>query len=295
MTLCSMTGFARAGGSFSDYSWNWEIKSVNGKGLDVRCRLPAGIDSIEQPARALIKENFARGNFQVGLHVTRQTNGTNLTINDAALEQVLAALGALSERMETVSPSPVEILAMRGVLETTEASETDEELALRDTALLASLKEAVQDLKKVRRAEGAHLQSVLGSAVLEIKQLSKNARDSEWIQPVAIQNRLKAQVDEILGAAPSLPEERLAHEVALLMVKADIREEIDRLDAHAMAMDELLNSAAPVGRQLDFLMQELNREANTLCSKAADVALTRIGLDLKAVIDQAREQVQNIE
>ncbi len=295
MTLCSMTGFARAGGSFGDYSWNWEIKSVNGKGLDIRCRFPAGLESIEQPARSLIKENFARGNFQVGLHITRQSSGANLTLNEEALKKVLAVLDELSKRMETSAPSPVEVLTMRGVLETVDESVTDEEIALRDSALLESLKVVLKNLKITRQKEGAHLQSILGAAVSDIKRLSKSARKSEGAQAETIRDRLKAQIDEILGAAPSLPEERLTQEVALLMVKADIREEIDRLDAHALAMNDLLISSKPVGRQLDFLMQELNREANTLCSKAADVALTRIGLDLKAVIDQAREQVQNIE
>ena len=295
MTLCSMTGFARAGGSFGDYSWNWEIKSVNGKGLDVRCRLPAGIDSIDQPARALIKENFARGNFQVNLLVTRLSTDTKLTINEPVLEQVLSVVRDVSERVETRTPSPVEILTLRGVLESAEISESEESMEQRDSALLKSLKEAVQKLITVRQTEGSHLQSVLNEAVNEIKSLSQKARDSESVQPEFIRTRLKAQVDEILDAAPSLDEERLLQEVALLMVKADIREEIDRLDAHANAMGALLISSSPVGRQLDFLMQELNREANTMCSKAADVALTRIGLNLKAVIDQAREQVQNIE
>jgi len=295
MSLCSMTGFARAGGSLGAFSWSWEIKSVNGRGLDIRCRFPPGMESVEQGARTLIKKNFSRGNFQLSLHLNRQNLDARVSINESVLEQMQVVIREVSQRMETTAPSPVEILSLRGILESSEPADSDEEKVEREAVLLASLKDAVENLISVRQTEGAHLQAVLLETVQEIKNLAQVARNCESTQGDSIRARLKAQVDEIMEAAPSLPEERIAQEVALLMVKADIREELDRLDAHAGAMEALLNSASPVGRQIDFLMQEFNREANTLCSKATHLELTRIGLDLKAVIDQAREQAQNIE
>ncbi len=295
MPLASMTGFARTDGSYGPYLWGWEVKSVNGKGLDIRCRLPGGFDSLEHKIRALLSRSFRRGNFQVTLHLRRQADSGDVQINDSALQTVLSLVRELNERAELAPTSAGDILGLRGVLDLCEVIETPEERAARDAALMSGLEQAVADLADMRRQEGARLKDVIAAVFADISRLAAAARASAAAQPETLRARLKAQVEELLAAAPSLPEDRLAQEVAILITRSDIREEIDRLEAHISAAGDLLHSEQPVGRRLDFLMQELNREANTLCSKASDVALTRIGLDLKAAIDQAREQVQNIE
>ena len=295
MPLSSMTGFARQDGHFEAYSWNWEVKSVNGKGLDVRCRLPYGFEALEPEIRKRVTATFARGNFQIGCHLKRQSGQGQLSVNEEALAQVMSAVAEIEAKAKTAPSTADGILALRGVLELIEPEETDDERAARDAAVLASFDHALSHLQQARLDEGAKMASVLDGAVSKIDELAKAAHDVDAAQPDALRARLKSQVEELLSASPALPEDRLAQEVALLVTKADIREEIDRLQAHVVAARDLLAKDEPVGRKLDFLMQEFNREANTLCSKASDVELTRIGLDLKAVIDQAREQVQNIE
>ncbi len=295
MPLSSMTGFARAAGHFEAYSWNWEVKSVNGKGLDIRCRLPYGFEGLEPEIRKRITAQFGRGNFQIGCHLSRHSGQGQLSVNREALDQVLAAISDIDAKVKTSPSSADGILSLRGVLELIEPEETDEEQATRDAAVLASFDQALTQLKHVRLDEGAKMKGVLAEAVTKIEQLAKAAHDVDAAQPEVLRARLKAQIEELMQTSPALPEDRLAQEAALLFTKADIREEIDRLQAHVTAARDLLAQDDPVGRKLDFLMQEFNREANTLCSKASDVELTQIGLDLKAVIDQAREQVQNIE
>ena len=295
MPISSMTGFARADGRYGPYSWNWEVKSVNGRGLDVRCRLPSGFDSLEPDLRRHLGETFARGNFQISLHLMRQSGQTELKVNQDALQQVLAAVKSLPDSMGLEPARADGILSIKGVLELSDVEETEDERVARNGALLQSFTGALQALAKARDSEGAKLKDVVALAIDQISDLSIKAAQNSSVQPDALRQKLKLQIDELLQGSTTISEERVSQEVAVLLTKSDIREEIDRLHAHAVAAKDLLEEEGPVGRRLDFLMQEFNREANTLCSKSADVQLTKIGLDLKAVIDQVREQVQNIE
>lgn len=295
MPLTSMTGFSRADGERGTTRWHWELRSVNGKGLDMRFRLPNGLESIEARLREEMGRQLKRGNCQVSLTLVRQGAAAPLSVNQEALAAVLSAIRQLQGEMELVPPRPEGILALRGVLESAEAEESEEEREALEKALAASFAEAVTALARARMEEGRKLEAVLREQVDEIERLTRQAAVSPSAGIEAMRARLRAQVAELLGASPALPEERLAQEAALMAAKADVREEIDRLTAHVAQARELFAGREPAGRRLDFLTQEFNREANTLCSKAADVSLTRIGLELKAVIDQMREQVQNVE
>ena len=295
MAISSMTGFARADGRHGSYSWNWEVKSVNGRGLDVRCRMPSGFDSLEPDVRRLLGETVARGNFQISLHLMRQSGQTELKVNQVALQHVLAALKTLPEDADLAPARADGILGIKGVLELAESEETDEERVARNEALLQSFGRALGELVQARQAEGAKLKDVVANAIDEIGDLAIKASNNASAQPEALREKLKIQIADLLQDSSGISEDRLSQEVALLLTKGDIREEIDRLKAHALAAKDLLQQDGPVGRRLDFLMPAFNREANTLCSKSSDVELTQVGLDLKAVIDQVREQVQNIE
>ena len=295
MTVSSMTGFARADGHENGTSWVWELKSVNSKSLDLRFRLPPGLDGLELPLRASLAQKLKRGALSVTLTVTRGATVGGVRINRDALEQVVAASQALVAEGRAALPRADGLLALRGVLESGEEPEDDAERERRQAALLASWEKALDGLVAMRRSEGARLIPVLEARLAEIAHLVAGAEDSAAVQPEALKLRLRDLVAALLDASPALPPERLAQEAALLVAKADIREEIDRLAAHLVAAQELLAEGGAIGRRFDFLCQEFNREANTLCSKSSDVALTRIGLELKAVIEQLREQVQNLE
>ncbi len=299
MPLTSMTGFARADGESGNEAgltrWHWELRSVNGKGLDVRFRLPSGFEGLEPRLREEMAKHLKRGNVQATLTIDRVRAAAPLRVNEEAMDAVLAALAALQQRIELMPPRPEGILALKGILEISEGEESEEEHAELEKLVLVSFGEAVVSLARARTDEGARLETVLREQVGEIERLTQQAAASPSVGIEAMRARLRAQVAELLGASPSLSEERLAQEAALLATKADVREEIDRLIAHVAQARELFAGLEPAGRRLDFLTQEFNREANTLCSKAADVSLTRIGLELKAVIDQLREQIQNVE
>lgn len=296
MPLNSMTGFARVEGTLGAARWHWELRSVNGKGLDARLRLPQGMDTLEPRLRTELAKHLRRGNCQVTLTLDRTAETVPLRVNRQALRVVLEAIGELQREMEVMPPRPEGILALKGVLENSEEAKEDEESRAEfDDALVASFADAVAALAAARAQEGTKLESVLRTHVDEIERLTREAASSPGAMPQAVQSRLSDQLKELLGTSPALSHERLAQEVALLATKADVREELDRLTAHVAQARELMDSTEPVGRRLDFLTQEFNREANTLCSKAADVSLTRIGLGLKAVIDQFREQIQNVE
>ena len=290
-----MTGFARAGGGAGARAWSWEARSVNGRGLDVRLRLPSGHDAIEPPARAAVAERFQRGSLSISLNLVEAPEGGAWRVNEAALDHAVEAARRLKARLPEAVLSVDGLLALRGVLETGEATESEEERAAREAAMLTSLAQALDALRKARREEGLRLQALLEERLVEIARLAADARLAAAAQPAALRARLKDQVEALLAASPGLSEERLAQEAALLAAKADIREELDRLDAHVAAARDLLKAGGAVGRRLDFLSQEFNREANTLCSKSSDVALTRIGLDIKAAIEQLREQAANVE
>jgi uncharacterized protein (TIGR00255 family) len=290
-----MTGFARAEGEESGLAWAWEVKSVNGKGLDLRLRLPPGYDHLELPLRNLAAARLKRGNVSVSLALEKRAAGAGLRINRAVLEQVVTLLRALETEIDAAPPRLDGLLAIRGVLETADEAETPELRERRDAALLGSGERALDQLVATRAAEGARLGDVLARRLDEIATLVHEAETSAAAQPAALKARLRELVAALLDTGAALPEERLAQEAALLVGRADVREELDRLEAHIAAARDLLAEGAAVGRRLDFLCQEFNREANTLCSKSTDLTLTRIGLALKSSIEQLREQVQNVE
>ena len=287
MPVASMTGFARGTGRDGRLAWSWEAKSVNSRGLDIRCRLPTGMDSLDPGARRAAAERFGRGSLVLSLQTDRAGGEARLRINRAALEQLVAIVDELRGEIDAAPPSIDGLLGIRGVVELADEEETDAERERRGAAILATLDETLDALAAARREEGAHLATVL-SGQLDTIAGRRQADERD-------RGQLKERVAEVLDAVPPLTEERLGQEVALLLVKADVREEVDRVRAHLAAARELLAEGGPCGRRLDFLCQEFNRESNTLCSKAADVELTRIGLALKAAIEQFREQVQNVE
>ncbi len=291
--IASMTGFARVDGRADGYSWTFEAKSVNGRNLDLRVRTPSGFDAVEAAVRAEAPKWLARGNVGVNLTVTRAAAVAQVRINRELLDQVIA----IAREIEGAGAAPPRIdslLTVRGIIETVEEDETEARDRL-DGALKADLERLFEALASARRAEGARLLVVLMGHLDHIADLIARAGACASAQPDALRERLRSQVLALLDAAPALPEERLAQEAALLIAKADVREELDRLTAHVQAARDLLDEGGAIGRRFDFLCQEFNREANTLCSKSAEVELTRIGLALKAAIEQLREQVQNIE
>ncbi|MGZ5928464.1 MAG: YicC/YloC family endoribonuclease [Rhizomicrobium sp.] len=296
MSIVSMTGFAESAGSHEGLRWRWEAKSVNGRGLDLRLRTPPGFDSLEQPARMLATERFRRGNFQIALMVEVQESVRGLRVDPAALASAVKL--AREVAAETgLAPARIDgILALRGVIVQDETQVLDPVArANRDAELLRSLAVTFDALARARISEGAKLAQLFSTWVNEIARLVDEAEGLAAAQPEALRQRLMAQMQELLNGGTTLSEDRLAQEVALLATRADVREELDRLKAHVQDARALLKSGEAVGRKLDFLSQEFNREANTLCSKSTDIALTRVGLALKAVIDQFREQAQNVE
>ncbi len=288
-----MTGFSRSEGSFCGLSWTWEVKSVNGKGLDLRCRLPLGCEALEPKLRQAAQAHLQRGSLQILLNLDRSEAEPQSRVNETVLARHLAAAEALVAK-GAAPPSADGLLGLRGVLEITEP-EGALDRESRDAALLGGFEEALAGLQVARQAEGVRLAAMLEGRLAALGDLVERAQASAEAQPAALRARLERQLAELLEAAPALPEERLAQEAALLAVKADIREEIERLQAHIASAQGLLQEAKGIGRKLDFLCQELNREANTLCSKAQDIQLTEIGLAMKSAIDQFREQIQNVE
>ncbi len=295
MPLCSMTGFARVDGAGEGYRWTWEVRSVNGKGLDIRLRVPPGFDHVEPAARERIGAGLARGNVQAGLTAQHEAGATRVRINEDVLAEVIAAMERVGERMKAMPPTLDGILAIRGVVEMAESDPDATTQAALAEQLIADLDRAVAELVVMRTREGAAIAAVLTARLDEMERLTRAAEASPARTPEAIRARLAEQVAALIGAAPALDPDRLHQEAVLLATKADIREEIDRLDAHIAAARELIAGDAAVGRRLDFLAQEFNREVNTLCSKSNDRSLTAIGLEMKAVVDQLREQMQNVE
>ncbi|MCT4655296.1 MAG: YicC family protein [Cohaesibacter sp.] len=295
MTLNSMTGFTRASGAYEAYRWTWELKSVNGKGLDIRLRLPSGFDELDRPVRDCLARHITRGSCFLTLTVQHEGQGQVLKLNESVLEAVLAAIGQLEGKANLAPATMDGILSIRGVMEPVEEEESEELRKGLVAAVLTSFEEAAQDLVAMRAAEGAALEKIVLQRVDELERLTRQAEDSPARTPEAILEKLKHQIERILEVDRSLDEDRLYQEAVLLAGKADIREELDRLYAHCEAVRSLVSSGVPVGRKLDFLAQEFNREANTLCSKSNDTSLTGIGLELKATIEQLREQIQNVE
>ncbi|CDZ71506.1 Protein YicC [Neorhizobium galegae bv. orientalis] len=295
MTLQSMTGFARSEGTSGRNRYAWELRSVNGKGLDIRLRLPPGLERLEPDVRRLITEKFSRGNLQATLTLTVAETKVEAVLNRDALAAVLALRAELGD---LVDPSPLRLdtlMGIRGLVDIREAEEDEETVAARDTAILASLDEAIGHLQRMREGEGTALAAVLKGQVARIAELAQVVESDPSRTPEEIARKLSFQLAALLQEAPTLDRDRLHAEAALLATKADLREEIDRLKAHVAAASELIDKGGPVGRRLDFLAQEFNRESNTICSKSNSAAVTSAGIELKVVIDQFREQVQNLE
>lgn len=294
--LASMTGFARAAGTAEGCSFQIEIKSVNARGLDLRVRLAPGLDAFEPELRRQLSDRLSRGSVSVSASLSRETSGDELVVNQLALETALSAFQALAGRFPDAPPPRLEtILALRGVLELREAGLSPEAEAALQQAFLGAFSACLDELLASRQREGEKLGAILSDRLNELAQLTEQAENHPSRSREAGLERLRQQIADLTEAGQGLSEERLHQEAMLLATKADIREELDRLQAHIAAARDLLEKGGPVGRKLDFLSQEFNREANTLCSKSNAVELTAIGLDLKHVIDQLREQVQNLE
>jgi uncharacterized protein (TIGR00255 family) len=295
MTLKSMTGFARADGVHGDTSWSWEARSVNGRSLELRLRLPAGFEALEIRARGLAQEKLARGNCTLNLGVRREGGTTEIRLNEGALAQARAVAERAQALTDLKAPRLDTLLSMRGVVDAAEPAESEEAQAALHHALLAGLAHVLDELVSAREAEGERLQAVISRHLATIGILVERAGGAACRQPQAIAMRLAEQIVRLTEASAGLDPERIYQEALLLAAKADIQEELDRLRAHLAAANELILSDQPVGRKFEFLAQEFNREANTICSKASDIELSRAGIELKTVIDQLREQVQNIE
>jgi uncharacterized protein (TIGR00255 family) len=295
MSLSSMTGFARVSGAREPYRWAFELKSVNAKGLDLRLRTPPGFDRIEGEARARLGRALARGTCFATLTAQREGGALQARVNAPVLAAIVSAVKQVADGAGLAPPTFDGILAIKGVVDIVEGGDDEAELAAACESALVTLDEAIGALTAARRSEGSALAVILGERLEAIAALTKAADESPARRPEAIARRLGQAVAALLEAGRGFDENRLYQEAVLLAAKADIREELDRLKTHTEAARELLREGGPVGRRLDFLAQELAREANTLCAKSNDVGLTAIGLELKAQIEQLREQIQNIE
>ncbi|MDF2766062.1 MAG: hypothetical protein K0S81_3056 [Rhodospirillales bacterium] len=293
--VASMTGFARLDGEAEGLAFAWELRSVNNRGLDLRLRLPPGFEGLEPRLRKEIGARLSRGSVTAALTVTRTAGQSRFRINTEALQQILQLVRELDAQIEADPPRMDGLLGLRGVLETVEEIEDPSRREAQESAVWAGFSNALEAMLAMRRSEGVALAAFVQERLDEIASRTAEARQVAALQPETLRRRLREMVAELLEASPALPEERLAQEAALLVHRADATEELDRLQAHAQSARGLLAEGGPVGRRLDFLCQELNREANTLCSKSSDLELTRIGLAIKAAIEQLREQVQNLE
>ena len=290
-----MTGFARLGGVKNGFRWFWEIRSLNSRSLDLRLRLPRGLERLEPILNTLASDRITRGNVSATLSLVRPPRKRTLSINHNYLEQIVALSKKFSNGLDILPPKLDGLLGISGVLEEQEEEETEAEQQAFDEMISTSFNFALDELVLNRKEEGKRLFIFIRKHLDEIAALTKKALALSSIQPAALEKKLRRQIEELIAIEPQLSEERLAQEVALLVVKGDIREEIERITAHIEAAKILLGSSTSIGRKFDFICQEFNREANTLCSKSGDIELTKIGLEIKTSIDRLREQVQNIE
>jgi uncharacterized protein (TIGR00255 family) len=295
MPLSSMTGFARSNGTSGVYAWAWEIKSVNAKGLDLRIRTPVGWDAIDVAARARVTEALARGTVYATLTVDRQGVASVIKINQQVLDAVITTLRSLEGKIDATPPSLDGILNLKGVVEIADADVREEDRRAAETQIMAGFVEALRQLNDMRMREGATLGQLLMARLAEMARLGARAEAAPGRRPEAIRARLAEHIATLLDASERFDADRLHQEAILIATKADVREELDRLASHIGQAEKLIAQGGPVGRRLDFLSQELNREVNTLCAKANDMELTNIGLELKNVVEQFREQVQNLE
>jgi len=295
MSLISMTGFARSDGAHGNVRWHWEVRCVNGKSMDVRCRLPYGYERLEPDVRKLFSRYISRGNAQVSLSLKDESVPGELIINETALSAVTKAAARLVEEAGASAPTADGLLALKGILELSTPAENDDAIKARNDEILNSLEVALRDLVVMRKREGEHLGKVLAAHLAGIEKLLAQIRGQVADTVEVMSARVHRQVAQLVEAAHSLDEDRLYQEAVILAAKADITEELDRLDAHIISARAYLNTTGPIGRKLEFLSQEFNREVNTICSKSPVKEITALGLDMKAVIDQIREQVLNIE
>jgi len=296
MAVRSMTGFARVDGHDQVVTWFWEVRSVNGRGLDIRLRLPSGADGLEEGARTLAGERLTRGNVTMQLTQRRSEAASLIVVNQEALDQVLAISEGLRERIGSPAPTVEGLLGLRGILETVEVVEDETVVAEREARQLTDLMRALDQLVVAREGEGRRLAVVLGNQIERISEFVEIIDAAPARRPEAIEARLAQMLERLVGEkGREFDRDRLHQEAVLIATKADVEEELQRLRTHIAAARELLDEGGAIGRRFDFLVQEFNREANTVCSKANDGEITRAGLEMKAVIDQMREQVQNIE
>jgi uncharacterized protein (TIGR00255 family) len=295
MALSSMTGFARSHGTSGPYAFEWELKSVNAKGFDLRMRLPPGWDEIEAPARKRAAEVLSRGTVYANLNVKRAGALSTVQVNEEVLASILKVAGALAGRIDAVAPSIDGLLAIKGVIEVVEpASDEEEDKAARLVVAMA-FDEALGALVEMRKREGVTLGQILSQRMDEIELLARKAESAPGRKPEAVRARLSEQIAALLETSDRFDADRLTQEALLIAAKADIREELDRIASHISQAREMLGKGGAVGRRLDFLAQEFNREVNTCCSKSNDLELTNTGLAMKNVVEQFREQVQNLE
>ncbi|MFC3050971.1 YicC/YloC family endoribonuclease [Kordiimonas pumila] len=295
MPLNSMTGFSRSSGAGEGYRWNWELKTVNNKGLDIRARIPNFLDGFDITIKKQLSSALTRGSVFVSLSVESEEGDESFVINEGRLQSLLLLAEKYADSKGLDKARLDGLLAIKGVVDLVGRDLTDDTRSSLEKALSKDLKLAISDLLANRADEGERMEAVLRSQLDEIASLAQAARQLTGDRLETMYARFKTQLNKLTQADTSITEERLAQELAIIAVKADIQEELDRLDSHILETEKLISSGNPVGRRLDFLCQEFNREANTLCSKSGDTNLTKIGIELKTVIDQFREQVQNIE
>lgn len=295
MALSSMTGFSRSHGTSGLYTFEWELKSVNAKGLDLRVRLPQGWDDLEGTVRKRVGEAVSRGTVYANLNVKRAGSAAVARINEDVLASVLDAARGLASRAGALPPTVDGLLAVKGVIDIVEPESGEAEIAAAKAAAIAAFETALSGLVEMRDREGVSLGEILTQRVNDIERLAARAEAAPGRKPEAIRARLAEQIATLLDASDRFDPDRLSQEALLIATKADIREELDRIGSHVAQARELLSKGGAVGRRLDFLSQEFNREVNTTCSKSNDVELTNIGLEMKNIVEQFREQVQNLE
>ena len=295
MALSSMTGFARSHGASGPYAFEWELKSVNAKGFDLRLRLPPGWDELEAIAKKRAAALLARGTVYANLNVRRANALAAVRINEDVLASVLKAASQLAGKIDAVAPSIDGLLGIKGVIEVVEPESDEEEDKAAMAAAAAAFDRALADLVAMRQREGVALGQILSQRMDEVEALAKKAEAAPGRKPEAIKARLAEQIAALIETSDRFDADRLNQEALLIAARADIREELDRIASHVAQARELIGKGGPIGRRLDFLAQEFHREANTCCSKSNDVELTNTGLEMKNVIEQFREQVQNLE
>jgi uncharacterized protein (TIGR00255 family) len=295
MALSSMTGFARSQGASGPYTFEWELKSVNAKGFDLRLRLPPGWDEIEAAAKKRAGELLSRGTVYANLNVKRANAASVVRINEDVLASIVKVAGELAGRIDAVAPSIDGLLGIKGVIEVVEPESNEVEDKAAKAAAATAFEQALAELVRMRQREGETLGNILNQRMDEIERLAKKAEAAPGRKPEAIRARLAEQVAVLLEASERFDSDRLNQEALMIATKADIREELDRIASHISQAREMIGKGGPVGRRLDFLAQEFNREVNTCCSKSNDLELTNAGLEMKNVVEQFREQVQNLE